>query len=128
MLEMYKKVVLENYANFDGRARRREYWMFILVNFIISIILQIIDKMTGLTFGVAEMGILRLIYTLVVMIPGIAVGVRRMHDIDKSGWYVLIPIYNIVLFATEGEKGSNQYGADPKNQLEDINEIGKDLN
>lgn len=128
MIEMYKKVVFENYANFSGRARRREYWMFILVNFIVSIILQIIDKMTGLTFGVAEMGILRLIYTLAVMIPGIAVGVRRMHDIDKSGWYVLIPIYNIVLFATEGEKGSNQYGADPKNQLEDINEIGKDLN
>lgn len=128
MLEMYKKVVVENYANFKGRARRKEYWMFILGNLIISIILQIIDAVTGLTFGVAEMGILRLIYTLVVLIPGIAVGVRRMHDIDKSGWYVLIPIYNIILFATEGEKGSNQYGADPKNQLEDLSEIGKDLN
>jgi len=128
MLEMYKKVVVENYANFNGRARRKEYWMFILGNLIISIILQIIDAVTGLTFGVAEMGILRLIYTLAVLIPGIAVGVRRMHDIDKSGWYVLIPIYNIVLFATEGEKGSNQYGADPKNELEDISEIGKDLN
>ncbi len=126
MVEMYKKVVLENYANFNGRARRREYWMFILGSFIISTIFQIIDKVAGLTFGVGETGILGLIYSLVVAIPTIAVAIRRMHDVNKSGWFILIPIYNIFLLATEGEKGPNQYGADPKNQLEEIDEIGKE--
>ncbi|MDQ6471241.1 DUF805 domain-containing protein [Flavobacterium sp. LHD-80] len=126
MLEMYKKVVLENYANFNGRARRREYWMFILGNFIISIILQIIDNVAGLTFGAGETGIIGLIYSLAVMIPGTAVAIRRMHDIGKSGWYILIPIYNIILLATEGEKGPNQYGSDPKNQFEEMDEIGKE--
>jgi uncharacterized membrane protein YhaH (DUF805 family) len=126
MLEMYKKVVLENYANFDGRARRKEYWMFILLNTIISIVIGIVDKVTGLTFGAAETGIIGLIYSLAVLIPGLAAGVRRMHDVGKSGWFVLIPFYNLLLACTEGEKGPNQYGADPKNQLEDISEIGKE--
>ncbi|PBI87590.1 Inner membrane protein YhaH [Flavobacterium sp. ACN2] len=126
MLEMYKKVVLENYTNFDGRARRKEYWMFFLVSTIISVVLNVIDATTGLTFGPGKTGILGLIYSLLVLIPSLAVAVRRMHDVAKSGWYVLIPIYNLILACTEGEKGSNQYGADPKNQLEEINEIGKE--
>ena len=58
--------------------------------------------------------ILSNIYTLAVLIPGIAVAVRRMHDVGKSGWYVLIPIYNLVLACTEGTSGDNEYGADPK--------------
>jgi uncharacterized membrane protein YhaH (DUF805 family) len=121
MLEMYKKVVVKNYANFDGRARRREYWMFFLMNLIISCVIGFI---IGLLLP--ETPFIANIYSLAVLIPSIAVGVRRMHDIGKSGWYVLIPIYNIVLLATEGEKGPNQYGADPKNQLEGIDEIGKE--
>jgi len=128
MLEMYKKVVMENYANFEGRARRKEYWMFFLVNAIISFVLGFIDGFTGLTFGPAQTGILGLVYSLAVIVPSFAVAIRRMHDVGKSGWYILIPIYNLVLACTEGEKGTNQYGVDPKNQLEDINEIGKNLN
>lgn len=126
MLEIYKKVVMENYANFEGRARRKEYWMFFLANAIISFVLGFIDGFTGLTFGPAQTGILGLVYSLAVIVPSIAVGVRRMHDVGKSGWYILIPIYNLVLACTEGEKGTNQYGADSKNTLEDINQIGKE--
>jgi uncharacterized membrane protein YhaH (DUF805 family) len=126
MLEMYKKVVMENYANFEGRARRKEYWMFFLVNAIISFVLGFIDGFTGLTFGPAQTGILGLVYNLEVIVPSFAVAIRRMHDVGKSGWYILIPIYNLVLACTEGEKGTNQYGADPKNELEGINQIGKE--
>lgn len=121
MIEMYKKVVFENYANFNGRARRQEYWMFFLVNIIIAFVLGFV---TGLISP--SLVIISNIYTLAVLIPAIAVGVRRMHDVGKSGWYLLIPIYSLILACTEGEKGPNQYGADPKNQLEEINEIGKE--
>jgi len=123
MLEMYKKVVVENYANFKGRARRKEYWMFFLVNIIIGVGIGIVAGLIS-----EKLLIIANIYNLAILIPSIAVAIRRMHDINKSGWFILIPIYNIILLATEGEKGSNQYGADPKNQLEDISEIGKDLN
>ncbi|WP_256469766.1 DUF805 domain-containing protein [Flavobacterium humidisoli] len=60
------------------------------------------------------------------MIPSIAVTIRRMHDVGKTGWFSLIPFYRLILLCTAGDKRSNQYGADPKNQLEDINEIGKE--
>ncbi len=123
MIEWYKKVVLENYANFDGRARRSEYWYFVLANFLISIVLQIIDAVIGLPiFGG--------LYGLAVLIPSIAVAVRRLHDINKSGWWILIAliplvgaIWLIVLLATNGDQGPNQYGEDPKN-FNEINEIG----
>ncbi|MDR6764129.1 uncharacterized membrane protein YhaH (DUF805 family) [Flavobacterium sp. 2755] len=119
MLETYKKVVFENYANFNGRARRREYWMFTLLSTLITygILLILMLVLPNLAF-------ISNVYSLAVLVPSLAVGVRRMHDIGKSGWFILIPIYNIVLLATEGEKGPNQYGADPKNQLEEIDEIG----
>ncbi|MHC0439412.1 DUF805 domain-containing protein [Flavobacterium sp. 3-210] len=120
MLEMYKKVVFSNYVNFKGRARRKEYWMFILASVIINFILGVLESF------VPALKIVATIYGLAVTLPAIAVAIRRMHDINKSGWFILIPIYNIILLATEGEKGSNQYGPDPKNQLEDISEIGKE--
>lgn len=99
--------VLQNYATFSGRARRKEYWMFFLFNMIFSFIFGFI---CGL-IGVPELANL---YTLVVLLPSIAVAVRRMHDVGKSGWFILIPIYNFVLAVTEGDKGDNEYGADPK--------------
>ncbi len=121
MLEMYKKVVFENYANFSGRARRQEYWMFFLVNIIISFVLGFVAGLIS-----PSLVIIANFYSLAVLLPGIAVGVRRMHDVGKSGWFILIPFYNLYLCCIEGEKGPNQYGADPKNQLEEINEIGKE--
>jgi len=123
MLEMYKKVVLQNYANFKGRARRKEYWMFFLVNIIIASILGFV---TGLISE--KLTIIGNIYSLAVLVPGIAVAVRRVQDVDKEWWNILIPFYNIYLLCQDGTVGPNQYGADPKNRLEDIREIGKDLN
>ncbi|MCX6181573.1 MAG: DUF805 domain-containing protein, partial [Bacteroidetes bacterium] len=107
--------VLKKYAVFNGRARRSEYWYFFLFNIIISIVLGIIDGAAGLIISGSN-GVLVTIYSLALLIPSIAVGVRRMHDVGKSGWFLLIPIYNIILACTDGQKGENQYGSDPKNQ------------
>ncbi len=101
--------VLQNYATFSGRARRKEYWMFFLINLIISIILNVIGAMVRFEF-------LGGIYSLIMLLPSIAVGVRRMHDQGKSGWFILIPIYNLILACTEGDHGENAYGPDPKNE------------
>jgi len=98
----YYLKVWQNFANFDGRARRSEYWMFVLFNVIISIVLQLISIK------------LYYIYTLAALVPSLACAVRRMHDVGKSGWYILIPIYNFILAVTEGDKGPNEYGEDPK--------------
>lgn len=102
-------MVLKKYAEFSGRSRRKECWMFFLINIIISMIL-------GLVGGMIEFIYLSNIYSLVVLIPAIAVGVRRMHDVNKSGWFILIPIYNIILACTAGDAGPNRFGADPKGQ------------
>ncbi|MDP5198236.1 DUF805 domain-containing protein [Flavobacterium sp. DG2-3] len=121
MLEMYKKVVFENYANFKGRARRREFWLFTLLNIIISYGLLFLFMALA-----PKLSIISTLYSFAVLLPSIAVGVRRMHDVGKSGWYLLIPFYSLILACTEGEKKSNQYGSDPKNELEEIDEIGKE--
>ena len=113
-MEWYLKVVRDNYANFNGRASRQEYWMFFLFNMIFAIVIMGIDIILGLWF-------LNIIYSLVVMIPGIAVGIRRLHDVGKSGWFLLISliplvgvIWLIVLLASKSNPGENQYGAEPK--------------
>lgn len=107
--EYYVKV-LKDYAKFDGRARRAEYWYFFLFNMIFSIVFGLIDGALGLlTFGIADA------YSLAVLVPAIAVAVRRMHDVGKSGWFILIPIYNLILAVTEGQANTNEYGPDPKN-------------
>ncbi|RYF95729.1 MAG: DUF805 domain-containing protein [Chitinophagaceae bacterium] len=99
--------VITKYAVFTGRARRSEYWYFTLFSIIISILLMVSDEMFGTVF-------LESIYSLAVLIPSIAVGVRRMHDVGKSGWFLLIPIYNLILACTEGDSFENRYGIDPK--------------
>ena len=106
-MKWYLKVVKDNYANFKGRASREEYWMFVLFNFIFLIALSFIEVFL---FGLYS-SILSNIYYLAVLVPTIAVGVRRMHDTGKSGWFLLIPIYNLILAVTSGESGENQYGA-----------------
>ena len=112
-MEWYLKVVRDNYANFDGRARRKEYWMFILINLVIGFMLGIIEGALGI-FSSTEESVLALIYQLGVLIPTIAVAVRRMHDVGKSGWFMLIPFYNFILAVTDSEDGENQYGPSPK--------------
>ena len=103
----YYLKVLQNYATFSGRARRKEYWMFTLFSIIISAALGFVGGLSG-TMGIAN------IYSLAVLIPTIAVGVRRMHDVGKSGWFLLIPIYSFILAVSNGDTGNNEYGDDPK--------------
>jgi uncharacterized membrane protein YhaH (DUF805 family) len=107
--------VLKKYAEFSGRARRQEFWMFVLINFAITIVLGIIDGLLG------DAGLLGSIYGLAVLVPSIAVGARRLHDINKTGWLQLvglIPLIGwiivIIWFAKAGDVGPNAYGADPK--------------
>ena len=111
--------VLKNYVDFNGRARRSEYWYFILFNFLFTILFAVVDS----TLGIEVIGT---IYALAVLIPSIAVLVRRMHDVNKSGWFILIPIYNLILACTDGTNGHNEYGADPKRPeiLDEIELIG----
>ncbi len=114
--------VLKNYANFNGRARRKEFWMFVLFNILFGIVAMGIDNMLGLANDMTGYGPVYGLYTLAVFIPGLAVSVRRLHDIGKSGWMILISlipiigfIWLLVLFVQEGNHGPNQYGPDPKN-------------
>ncbi len=106
--------VLQQYAVFSGRARRKEYWMFILINAIIAAAISMVDGM----LSTVDLG---LIYSLVVLIPTIAVTVRRLHDTDRSGWWILISliplvggIVLLVFMAIDGTPGKNQYGSNPK--------------
>jgi uncharacterized membrane protein YhaH (DUF805 family) len=110
----YYTGVLQNYAGFQGRARRAEYWYFALANFIVYVVLNII----GLAIGFPYLGA---IYGLAILIPSLAVGVRRLHDTDRSGWWLLIGIIPlvgaivlIVFTVQEGTRGGNKYGPDPK--------------
>ena len=124
-MEWYLKVMRDNYANFSGRARRREYWMYVLVQSIIMIGLMILDSVLGLDFELQGIslgyGYLYLIGLIVHFIPSLAVVVRRLHDVGKSGWFYfifLIPIIGIIwlliLYCTEGQKEDNKWGPDPK--------------
>ena len=106
--------VLKKYAVFSGRATRAEYWYFVLFNILIAIVLGVIAEMIKLP-------IISIIYALAIIVPSLAVLVRRLHDIGKSGWWFfieLVPvigfIWLIVLLATGGNSGANKYGADPK--------------
>ena len=112
--------VLRKYADFSGRARRKEYWMFGLFNIIISIVIAVIDTVLGLQMGDAGIGILGAIYGLAVLLPGLAVGVRRLHDTSRSGWWLLIGLIPLIgaivliVFFVQDSHPANQYGPNPK--------------
>lgn len=113
--------VLKQYADFEGRARRTEYWMFFLFNIIFMIVAMLLDNTLGIAMGEFGYGPIYGLYTLAVLIPSIAVGVRRLHDIGKSGWMLLVSfipfigfIWLLVLMVTDGNPGTNQYGPNPK--------------
>ena len=113
--------VLKNYATFSGRARRKEYWMFFLISALISIVLTLLDILLG-TYSVEyEAGLFSGLYSLLILIPSIAVVVRRLHDTDRSGWWILIsliPIIGVlVLFVftcLDSQPGTNRFGVNPK--------------
>jgi uncharacterized membrane protein YhaH (DUF805 family) len=122
-MKWYLKV-LSQYADFNGRARRKEYWMFALFNSIFVVLAIIIDHLLGTTIGELPYGFVYFLYVLAIFIPGLAVTVRRLHDIGKSGWMyliILIPvigaIWLLVLLATDGKPGPNTYGQNPKEDL-----------
>jgi uncharacterized membrane protein YhaH (DUF805 family) len=98
---------LKNYNNFSSRSRRREYWTYILFFYLFAFIVTVADALIGQQIFLS-------IYFLLMVVPSIAVGVRRMHDVGKSGWFLLVPFYNIILFFTDGTIGENKYGSDPK--------------
>jgi len=106
---------LKRYFDFAGRSRRKEFWSFFLFYIIGMFVLGLIEGMAGLTGMVGgAYGPLTTIFYLGVIIPYIAVAIRRMHDQDKSGWFILIPIYNLILLFLDGTKGPNRFGSDPK--------------
>src|SRR5690242_4729850 len=112
--------VLSKYAVFSGRARRKEYWMFALVNFIIAVALALAPTIIGGDRGLGY-SLISLGYSLFVMIPSLAVSVRRLHDIGRSGWWLLIAfvpligaIVLLVFNVTDSEPGSNAFGPNPK--------------
>ena len=149
--------VLKNFANFKGRARRKEYWMFALINILMGYAMTLLDYLTVGLLG--SLGVFSLIYGLAMIVPNFAVTVRRLHDVGKSGWFMLwgiVPgilvfmaavlsfsvnggyafmgffgiltlggfIYLFVLTVTEGEEGKNEYGPDPKNPTNELDQIG----
>jgi uncharacterized membrane protein YhaH (DUF805 family) len=113
--------VLRKYAVFSGRARRKEYWFFVLFNLIATIIIGGIDGAIGTYNAAAGMGLLGLIYALGVMIPSAAVTFRRLHDTGRSGWWLLIgfiPVIGIIVLLVflvqDSHEEENEYGVSPK--------------
>lgn len=118
-MKWYLKAISQ-YADFSGRARRSEYWFFVLFNMIFALIAAFIDAIIGTSLG-AGTGIIYLIYLLFSFIPGLSVAVRRLHDAGKSGWMYLIilipiigPIWLLVLLFSDSQVGENKWGANPK--------------
>ncbi len=107
--------VLKNYVGFSGRARRTEFWMFVLINFIVGIVLTVIENIVGLT------GVITSLYNLAILLPCLALGMRRLHDTGRSGFWLLlllIPFLGwlvlLIFYILEGTPGDNEYGPDPK--------------
>jgi len=115
IIENWKLVVLQRYAKFDGRAGRAEFWWFVLANFVVYIALAILTQISGIFL------ILYVVYGLALIVPSIAVAIRRLHDTDKSGWMLLlglIPfvgfIILLVFYIQEGTAGPNKFGTGPE--------------
>jgi uncharacterized membrane protein YhaH (DUF805 family) len=118
--------VLRKYAEFDGRARRKEYWMFSLISILVSMAFGFVAGLVGGMMGLSENAVtmLALVYSAAVLIPSVAVWVRRMHDTGRSGWWcllILVPIVGaiaLLVFALQdSEPGTNAYGRNPKTSM-----------
>jgi len=128
-MEYFLKVVKDNYSNFNGRAQRKEYWMFFLFYMIFAVVAMVADNILGTAFTVGEgtyavsmgYGWIYVLFMIALLIPTIAVMVRRLHDVGKSGWWWLInfiplvgAIWFLVLMCTDSSPGDNKYGPSPK--------------
>lgn len=114
--------VLKKYTVFSGRARRKEYWFFVLINTLISIMLGFVDGYLGFYDPSVGIGMLSGVYALAVLLPSLAVAVRRLHDTGRTGWWMLIivlpligPIVLLVFFVFDSQPEANEYGESPKN-------------
>lgn len=136
--QIYKETMTINYSNFEGRARRREYWGFVLINILVYMGLGFVlgflavSKVDALLYiGIGIIGV----YLLATFIPSLAIAIRRLHDTNKSGWFyliVLIPYIGsfvlLIFFCIEGTRGPNNYGLDPKDPItNEIEEIGQEI-
>ena len=132
-MDWYLKVMQNHYADFSGRARRKEYWMFTLIYILIMCMAMVLDNILGLQLSVdggmgydidMPYGYIYILTALAHFIPGLAVSVRRLHDCDKSGWLLLlaiVPFVNLIgafvilyFYCKNGTSGENQFGLDPK--------------
>jgi len=111
---------LKKYADFSGRAPRAEYWWFYLLIIIGYVLATILDSTLGFTGAVGQYGVIMSVFAVAMLVPSIAAGIRRLHDTDRSGWWLLIglvpligAIVLIVFFVTQGTQGPNKYGDDP---------------
>jgi len=102
-------VVKGQYADFKGRTAKKNFWMYVLFNIVLSILVIIIASAIHFSF-------LNTIFSLALLAPSVGIGIRRMHDVGKSGWFILIPIYNIILAIGEGETEENKWGAVPQDE------------
>ncbi|MHB8087994.1 MAG: DUF805 domain-containing protein [Anaerolineaceae bacterium] len=117
----YYVAALKKYAVFSGRASKKEFWMFVLFNILVSLVLGIFDYILGTTYGPREIGILSSIYSLVVFLPSLGVAIRRLHDIGNIGWWVfisLVPIIGIIwyviIMSKNGDPAENAFGPVPE--------------
>ena len=125
MKKYYLDILTNKYADFNGRARRKEYWMWTLYCTIVYLFAMVLDNVLGLNFELfgQDLGYGWLYVTVAIthLIPGLGIVVRRLHDVGKSGWFyliILIPligfIWILVLFCTDGVKEDNKWGSNPK--------------
>lgn len=105
--------VWKKFAVFEGRARRKEFWTFILINLIVETVLVTVDEFLGID-------LLSTIYGLGVLIPMLAVSVRRLHDTNRSGWWLLVPLVPLVFLCQDGDPTDNRYGPNPKTTVAQV--------
>ena len=120
-MNYYTHALTQRYADFSSRSTRSEYWFFFLFNFLAGFLVGIVDGLAGTIDYQTGMGTFGSIYALLVLIPGLAVSVRRLHDIGKSGWFLLIAgipfigwIFVLVWLCTDSTHGNNRFGENPK--------------
>ena len=112
--QVFLNTITSEYAKFDSRVGRKHYWHFVLIYMIIYIGLVVVAS------AVPALLILVSIFALGMLLPSLGLGIRRMHDINKSGWWILAPLYNLWLLCQPGDKGPNQYGDDPLGGSADV--------
>ena len=116
-VDNFKHTIMGNFANFKGRASRSEYWRFVAVSTIISAVFNVLQALFNSTVLGSMVGLVSFAYACAILLPSIGLGVRRLHDVGKSGWLLLIclipfgVIYVIYLFAQKGDEDINQYGS-----------------